>query len=173
MMAVSFELPSPGASPKRAQAVVFLIEQEAARTRDVRDATTLTAMPGDVPIDLSSLLDDTARDLETPTGDALHDLSEFRLAKRPTDEVNAKVLERTAAVWAPLVPDNPLLRAQILLVLLKRYAIVAVASSHLRSALGADDPEVKAAFETLGQGSLESHYADPSAIQKFFSKFRR
>jgi hypothetical protein len=153
--------------------VVFLIEQEAARTRDVRDATTLTAMPGDVPIDLSSLLDDTARDLPTPTGDALHDLSEFGLAKRPTDEINAKVLDRTAAIWAPLVPENPLLRAQVLLILLKRYSVVAVASPHLRAALSADDPKVQAAFETLGQGTLDSHYADPSAIQKFFAKFRR
>jgi len=170
---VSFELPTPGASPRRAQALVYLIESEAARTRDVRDATVLTALPGDVPVDLSSLLDRTALDLPTPTGDALHDIAGYGLARRPTDEVNAKVLERTAPVWAPLVPEIPALRAQALLMLLERHAVVASACPRFRDALGADDPQVAAAFESLGQGSIESHYAEPSGFQKFIAKFRR
>ena len=170
---MAFELPVPGASPKRARALVFLIEQEAARTRDVRDATVLTALPGDVPVDLSSLLDETAMSLPTPTGDSLSDLSEYGLARRPTDEVNAKVLERTAPVWAPLVPPNPHLRAQTLLLMLQRHRIVASASPRFREALGADTPEVVAAFDSLGHGSLESHYAEPSGFQKFVSRFRR
>ena len=170
---MSFELPGPGQSPRRAQALVFLIEQEAARTQDVRDATVLTAMPGDVPVDLTSLLDDTARSLPTPSGDPLADMGEIELARRPREEVDAKVLERTAPIWAPLVPGNPQIRAQTLEILLGRYAIVESASPRLREALGADNPAVVAAFESLGKGNLSSHYAEPSGFQKFFAKFRR
>ena len=166
-------MPTPGESPRRAQALVFLIEQEAARTQDVRDATVLTALPGDVPVDLTSLLDDTARSLPTPTGDPLGDIAEVELARRSTEDVNGKVLERTAAIWAPLVPESPQIRAQTLALLLQRHDIVQSASPHLREALGADDPSVQAAFEALGQGSLASHYAEPSGLQKFIAKFRR
>ena len=170
---MSFEMPTTGSSPRRAQALVFLIEQEAARTRDVRDATVLTALPGDVPVDLSSLLDSTALDLPTPTGDALHDIGSYGLSRRPTDEVNGKVLERTAPVWGPLVPENTHLRAQALLMLLTRHRIVASASPRFREALGADSLDVQVAFEGLGQGTLDSHYAEPSGFQKFIAKFRR
>ena len=173
MSTESFDLPVPGESMRRARALVFLIEREAARTRDVRDASVLTAMPGDVPVDLSSLIDATAMDLPTPTGDSLHDLAEYGLARRPEDEVNGKALERAAPVWAPLVPDNSRLRAQVLLLLLQRHTIVAASSPRLREALGADDPSVVAAFAQLGHGDLATHYAEPSGIQKLFAKFRR
>ena len=170
---MSVEFPAPGSSPRRAQALVFLIEQEAARTRDVRDATVLTAMPGDIPIDLGSLLDSTALDLPLPTGDSLHDLAGYGLARRPSDEVDGKALERTAPVWRPLVPESPQMRAQALLMLLRRHRVVKSASPHLREALGADTPAVVQAFEALGEGTLDSHYAEPSGFQKFAAKFRR
>ena len=57
--------------------------------------------------------------------------------------------------------------------LLTRHRIVASASPRFREALGADNPDVQTAFEGLGEGTLDSHYAEPSGLQKFFSKFRR
>lgn len=170
---MSFDLPSPGASPRRAQALVFLIEEEAARTRDVRDATVLTGMPGDVPVDLSSLLDETAMNLPAPVGDDLANLGGYALARRPNSEIDGRTLERTASVWAPLVPDNAHLQAQTLLLLLQRHAVVASSSPRFREALGADTPAVREAFESLGQGPLSTHYAEPRGLQKLVAKFRR
>jgi len=56
-------------------------------------------------------------------------------------------IERYASQWAILVPANPQVRAMVANLLSKRYALVLATAPGIRTALGLDSEEVKAAYE--------------------------
>ena len=140
-----------GAAPtKRAQTLLFLIESRTAhivaRSRQAmeRFASEETARERDL-----AFLEAFAAGRDLPLRPTIQDL------------------ERHAARWAGLVPDNPRLRAAVAHLLGEKYRFTARATPHLRAALGLDEAAVGQAYERLFQQPLASIYAPrPTLLER-------
>ena len=83
----------------------------------------------------------------------------FALSRQPPLRVKIQDLERHAAKWAYLIPDNARLRAAIAHLLSEKYSFTAEAVPGIRSALGLDQPAVQQAFQGLYHRPVDTIFA--------------
>ena len=81
------------------------------------------------------------------------------LSREPPLRVTIQDLERHAAKWAHLIPENARLRAAIAHLLSQKYSFTSPAIPGIRSALGLDQPAVQQAYQGLYDRSLETIFA--------------
>jgi amino acid permease len=135
-------LAGTAAPTRRANTLVFLIESTAARLR---------AQSRDV----------LARSL-TDSGAAERDLAfleAFALGEDPPVRPTVHDLERHAVQWAPLVPDNPRLRAAAARRLGERHELSPRATSGIQRALGIADSRVRQAYQRLYGAPIDEIFA--------------
>jgi hypothetical protein len=101
---------------------------------------------------------------EFPTEKAAQELDlafieAFALSRDPPLRVTIQDLERHAAKWAHLIPENARLRAAIAHLLCEKYSFTSSAIPGIRSALGLDQPAVQRAYQGLYDRSLETIFA--------------
>jgi amino acid permease len=86
-------------------------------------------------------------------------LEAFSAGKDPPLRPSVQDLERHAPQWAPLVPENPGLRAAVARLLGEKYTFTYPAVPGLRAALGLDEEPVKRAYQRQYKQALETIYA--------------
>lgn len=119
-----------GMPARRASTLLFAIESRTANlVRRSRDAMA------------RYLTDRTAQEREAAFLEAMAQGRTLPVA------ISVQDLERYAPAWAPLVPDNPSLRAELARLIGGKYALPAGRVPRITAALGLDDPAVAAAFE--------------------------
>lgn len=130
-----------GLPARRAATLLFLIESRTAYFADQsRRATDFF------------LSEDAAKERD------LDFLEAFSLGREPPIRVTVQDIERFAAKWAPLVPDNPSIRAAIAHLLGQKYKFTERAVPGVRAALRLDDA-VKQAYRRHYRLSLETIFA--------------
>jgi NTE family protein/lysophospholipid hydrolase len=131
---------------RRAQSVLLFIEQRtaylAAQSRRVIEALFLNA--------------NSTPDLDLGFLETLQEPSAV--------SVTASALERYAPQWKALVPDDAPVRAALAQSLAQKYPLRFAATPNLRAALGLEDENVKAAYQTLTGKPLESIYSGTSVF---------
>jgi hypothetical protein len=98
---------------------------------------------------------------EFPTEKAAQELDlafieAFALSREPPLRVTIQDLERHAAKWAHLIPENARLRAAIAHLLSEKYSFTSPAIPGIRSALGLDQPAVQRAYQGLYDRSIDT-----------------
>src|SRR5262249_8966169 len=83
----------------------------------------------------------------------------FAPSREPPLRRHIQDLERHAAKWAHLVPENARLRAAIAHLLREKYSFTARDVPGIRSALGLDQQAVQQAYQALYDGSLDAIFA--------------
>src|SRR5262249_25820723 len=83
----------------------------------------------------------------------------FALSRQPPLRVTIQDLERHAAKWSYLIPDNPRLRAAIAHLLGTKYSFASAAVPGIRSALGLDQPAVQRAYQALYNQPVDTIFA--------------
>src|SRR5262250_41753 len=101
---------------------------------------------------------------EFPTEKAAQELDlafieAFALSRQPPFPVTIQDLERHAAKWSYLIPDNPRLRAAIAHLLGTKYSFASAAVPGIRSALGLDQPAVQRAYQALYNQPVDTIFA--------------
>jgi hypothetical protein len=86
-------------------------------------------------------------------------LEAFALGRKPPLRPTIQDLERYAPQWAPLVPENPRVRAAVAHRLGKKYRFTHRRVPRIREALDLDDEAVRQAYQGLYQESLETIFA--------------
>src|SRR6266508_4324267 len=72
-------------------------------------------------------------------------------------------LERHSRLWAPLVAENPQVRAAVAHRLGKKYRFTYQDAAGIRRALGLDDPQVRRAYRRLYREPLQEIFAARAA----------
>ena len=86
-------------------------------------------------------------------------LEAFALGRDPPIRLTIQHLERYAPQWAPLVPENPRLRAALAHLLGQKYDFTYQAVPGIRAALGLDEEAVQQAYHRLYREPLETLFA--------------
>ena len=86
-------------------------------------------------------------------------LEAFALGRDPPLRPRIQHLERHAPQWAPLVPENPRVRAVVAHLLGQKYAFTHQAVPGIQAALGLDEEAVQQAYHRLYSKPLETIYA--------------
>jgi amino acid permease len=86
-------------------------------------------------------------------------LEAFALGRDPPLRPTIQNLERYAPQWAPLVPENPRVRAAVVHLLGQKYTFTYQAVPSIRAALGLDEDAVQEAYRHLYREPLEAIYA--------------
>lgn len=73
-------------------------------------------------------------------------------------QVSIQNIEQSANVWSSLVPDNPSVRAELARMLSEKYDFNKKNIPQISAAIGLDDPQVGAAFNSANKSSLSSIY---------------
>jgi amino acid permease len=131
-----------GLPSKRADTFLFLIES---RTGHLMARARRDAQP--------FVTERTARERE------LAFIEAFALEREPPLRPKIQDLERYSEQWAPLVPENPRVRAAIAHRLGERYRVAHASAQGVRAALGLDTAEVRQAYRKLYGTSLETIFA--------------
>lgn len=119
-----------GLPARRAQALLFLIESQAAQ---LATQSRLAAEPETTDAELRK--------------QELAFLEAFALGRQPPRRATIQDLERYAPEWDDLVPDNPRLRAVLAHLIAQKYRFSAGDVPRLRVALGLDDAAVQRAYQ--------------------------
>ncbi|HEX2988484.1 MAG TPA: aromatic amino acid transport family protein [Chloroflexota bacterium] len=93
-------------------------------------------------------------------------LESFALGKDPPIRPSIQDIERYAPEWAPLLPDNPALRAALLYALGQKYRFNYRSIPGIRAAAGLDAPEVAAAFSRAHGKSAEEQFSAPVSVRE-------
>jgi hypothetical protein len=131
-----------GLPAKRARTALFLIESQTARLV----AQARQAME-------RFLSEEAAQERD------LAFLEAFALGREPPLRPTIQDLERYAAQWAFLVPDNPRVRAALAHLLSQKYRFSYQAVPGLRAALGLDEEAVQQAYQRLYGQPLATIFA--------------
>ena len=131
-----------GLPARRASTLLFLIESRTAhmvaRSRQAMDLF---------------LTEETAEERD------LAFLEAFALGRDPPLRPTIQDMERYAPQWAPLVPENPRVRAAVAHLLGQKYTFTYQAVPSIRAALGLDEEAVQQAYRRLYREPLETIYA--------------
>ena len=131
-----------GLPAKRAATLLFLIESRTAHLVD----QSRRAME-------FSITEEAANERD------LAFLEAFSLGREPPLRPTIQDLERYASHWAPLVPDNPQLRAALAHLFGRKYEFTHKAVPSIRAALGLDQEAVRQAYRRLYRQPLETLFA--------------
>lgn len=145
---------------RRARALVYLIEQETARSAHFQqglNAVALASASG-VPVELGRVLDAEALAGPLPGERDEAFLASFRAARRQADSPELKRLDRHAPDWQVLVPDRLDLRVRVFADLASRYEIDPRKAKRLCEAFGVDAPDFAAAYERVIGAPLEDAF---------------
>lgn len=157
---------------RRARALVFLIEQEAARMSDRQSLMIASAHSPDA----GSLYDVIATgDIEIMRGGLPGESDEafiqsFRNARRHTSRTGFKTIANRVDSWKVLIPENLSLRAELLHQLSLRYSLVRTKSKAIMKAFGVGTPEFDAAYLAVAGSDVSTAFTEPTG---FFSRFKR
>ena len=136
-----------GFPARRASALLFLIESKTAHMM----AQSRQAME-------IFLTEDGAKERELAFVEA------FALGKDPPLKPTIQDLERYAPQWAPLVPDNPSVRAVIAHLVGQKYVFTYRAVSNVRIALTLDEEVVQHAYRRLYHEPVETIFAPRASL---------
>jgi len=90
----------------------------------------------------------------------------FALGRETPVKPTVQDLERFAAVWRPLVPDNPRIRAALAHLLGRKYRLVPARTAGIQVAVGWDAPDVAQAYQRLYRVSIGSLLAALTATER-------
>lgn len=140
---------------RRARALLYLIEQEAARISDKRATITATAtLPIEAGLSFNSLAFGDAETMrESLPGEQDEAfIQSFRNARRNAPSAHSKVLAATTSGWKVLVPDDLELRAELLHQMTLRHSLPRNKSESIAKVFGVGSPEFDAAYlGTVGE----------------------
>ncbi len=131
-----------GLPSRRAQTLLFLVESRTAHLV-ARTRQALAPFVGERA--------ERAQDLAF--------IEAFTLGREPPLRPTIQDLGRHAPIWAPLIPDNPRLRAALAHLLGQKYAFAAQDVPRIRTALGLDAAAVQDAYQRQYQQPLTAIYA--------------
>ena len=139
-----------GLPARRAAALLFLIESRTA----FLIARSQQAME-------RFLTEDAARERERAFVEA------FALGRDAPLKPTVQDLERFAPHWAPLVPDNPRIRAALAHLLGSKYRLVAARTAGIQAAVGWGSPDVAQAYKRLHRAPIDSLFTEqPAAMDR-------
>lgn len=136
---ISKERVLAGFPARRARTLLFLIESRTAHLV-ARTAQVIEPLPSEA----------VARERDLAFFDA------FTLGRQPPLRPTIYDLERHAAQWAYLVPENPTLRAATAHLIAEKYTFTYQAVPGIRAALGLDAADVRVAYQHLYAESLDT-----------------
>lgn len=140
---------------RRARALLYLIEQEAARISDKRATITATAtLPIEAGLSFNALAfgdAETMREALPGEQDEAF-IQSFRNARRNAAAAHSKVLASTASAWKVLVPDDVVLRAEVLHQMTLRHSLPRNKSESIAKAFGVGTAEFDTAYlDSVGE----------------------
>ena len=150
---------------RRARALVYLIEQEATRSRDRQVALTSSAMP-DSGLSLMSVTEadpELMRRSLPGEADAAF-VESFRNARRHADAGRVRSLNHSVAAWKVLVPEQLELRAEVLHQLSLRHALPVNRCTSLASAFGVGTPEFDGAYLAVTGEPVSTAFSAPTGL---------
>ncbi|MFZ9629109.1 MAG: hypothetical protein ACO3C1_07125 [Ilumatobacteraceae bacterium] len=150
---------------RRARALVYLIEQEATRSRDRKVALTSSAMP-DAGLTLSSVTEadpELMRRSLPGEADAAF-IESFRNARRHAHAGRVRSLDANVASWKVLVPEDIELRAEVLHQLSIRHGLPVNRTRSLASAFGVGTAEFDAAYLRVTGSPVASAFSAPTGV---------
>ena len=152
-----------GVSGRRARALLFLIEYWAARLHEqAQRRNSIVVAAYDLSVYAPILMDDSYfKEKEDSVQSDPHGglYRAFNLTREDLPPPTPAHIDANAAIWAPLVPDVPGLRAQVARLLLQKYPLTERRAVHVRAALGLDTEAVQAAYQTLYRAPLSQAFA--------------
>lgn len=160
---------------RRARALVYLIEAEAARTADKNAVLTLaTPMDGGITLAMLSSSDEELMRRQLP-GEADEAFVEsFRNARRPSSDPAVRTLERTTHAWKVLVPTDVPLRCEVLHQLSLRHELPRNKTRSIAKAFGTDaDGFADTYRQTVGESVDTVFGPDAGVLAKLKSRFAR
>ena len=137
-----------GLPARRAAALLFLIESRTAHLVD-RARHAMTRFRSE----------DDERERELAFVEA------FALGRKPPLRPGIQDLERHAAEWADLVPENPRMRAAVAHMLGEKYQFTVGNVPGIRAALGLDTASVQQAFTRLYNEPLDAIYTESLSVR--------
>jgi hypothetical protein len=146
---------------RRARALVYLIEGEAARSADQRAAMSLN-MPMDGGMTLSMLMSDDEELMRRRLpgeADAAF-VESFRNARRSTAGPSVRSLNNTTHAWSVLVPEDPALRAEVLHQLSLRQVLPRNRARSIAKVFGVDDPAFAATYQRIVGSDVSTAFGD-------------
>jgi hypothetical protein len=147
-----------GLSGRRARVLLFLIESRTARlAARAWEFPSLDLAP-EMGVRNPALVADRA-----PAGDASDEaeslLAPFGQGRDRLPPPTIREIERYAREWAPLVPEDPRVRATVARLLGRKYRFTRATVPGIRASLGLDGSAVHSAYEGLYRESLEGIFA--------------
>ena len=91
-------------------------------------------------------------------------LEGFHLGREPPVRPTIRQIERHAAQWAPLVPDNPAVRAGVAHLLGQKYKFTRSAVPGIRAALALEQESVRQAYRRLYKQEMEAIFAQQVSL---------
>lgn len=150
---------------RRARALVYLIEQEATRSRDRRVALTSAAVPESGLALLSMVEADPELMRRNLPGEADSAFVEsFRNARRHTSSSPLRSLESNTASWKVLIPENLDMRAEVLHQLASRHEMPVNRTTAIAKAFGVGTPEFDAAYLSVTGSAVETAFTAPTGF---------
>jgi hypothetical protein len=152
---------------RRARALLYLIEQEAARISDKRATITATAtLPIEAGLSFNALAfgdAETMREALPGEQDEAF-IQSFRNARRGAPSAHSKVLAATTSAWKVLVPEDVELRAEVLHQMTLRHALPRNKSESIRKAFGVGTPEFDQAYSATVGESVDSVWGEDAGV---------
>lgn len=147
---------------RRARALVYLIEQEAARTRDRRVVLTSAVAPeaGIASMIMTEGDPELMRRNLPGEADAAF-IESFRNARRHASAARVRSLESTVSSWKVLVPELVELRAEVLHQLSIRLELPSNRSRAIAAAFGVGTAEFDAAYLAVTGAEVASAFTAP------------
>jgi len=150
---------------RRARALVYLIEQEATRSRDRRVALTSAAIPESGLALLTMVEADPELMRRNLPGEADTAFVEsFRNARRHTAAGPVRSLESNVPSWSVLIPDALELRAEVLHQLSLRHLMPINRTRSIAAAFGVGTPEFDAAYLALTGEQIDTVFSEPTGF---------
>lgn len=150
---------------RRARALVYLIEQEATRSRDRRVALTSAAIP-ESGLALLTMVDADPelmrRNLPGEADTAF--VESFRNARRHTASGPIRSIEANTSGWKVLLPEHLELRAEVLHQLALRHEMPVNRSASIAKAFGVGTPEFDEAYLSVTGHTVDTAFGAPTGF---------
>jgi hypothetical protein len=150
---------------RRARALVYLIEQEAVRSRDRRVALASSAMP-ETSLALMTMVEADPelmrRDLPGEADAAF--VESFRNARRHASNGPVRSIEANSSHWAVLIPENLELRAEVLHQLALRHEMPVNKSTSIARTFGVGTPDFDAAYLAVTGSPVDTAFSAPTGL---------
>jgi hypothetical protein len=155
---------------RRARALVYLIEQEAARAQ-AKQSVIAAAAPLEAGLTLTAILAGDEETMRRPLPGESDEafIESFRNARRNAPPAQTRVICSTTGSWKVLVPEDLALRAELLHQMSLRHELPVNRAKHLAKAFGVGTPAFDEAYSTTVGSEVATVFAPATGL---FARFR-